>query len=75
MKIVIDATEPTLDIREAREDEEGFEVPDAMLSMLRIREAQVRKVERAIVEQVITAHPDHPDVLCLREYLKGQEHG
>ena len=69
MKIVIDATEP-LDIRPAREDEEGFEVREIDYFRLRLLQSDAAKLERHIVRQVINDYPDHPDVPYLREYLK-----
>jgi len=74
MKIVIDATEPTLDIREAREDEEGFEVPDKSYGSLRFAEQLVRDWQRALVQHVIDSNPDQPDVPYLREYLQESDH-
>jgi len=73
VKIVIDATEP-LDIREAREDEEGFEIHDDLMAMLRAAERQLQAVEVHVVRMAIKHNPDHPGVPYLREYLKESDH-
>ena len=70
MKIVIDATEPTLDIREAREDEEGLSVTEGTYYYWREAERRLVRAERMLAEEAIANNPGHPDVLCLREYLK-----